>query len=145
AKKSCRLRHPIEKAQNGNGQALSRVGMTAALAPHPLGVGASAFWPARRVSPDRGRRRREPGSSKRAKETGSEVAAARKWSRNQLKKLDSRTGKAPPHPALRATPGSRPGGRLLSRLRDSLRRQAAVDHDLRAGDERRFVAGQKED
>ena len=27
--------------------------MTAPLAPHPLGVGALAFWPARRVSPDR--------------------------------------------------------------------------------------------
>jgi len=55
------LRQLIENAQNGNGQALSRVGITAPLAPYPLGVGASAYWPARRVSPDRGRHRWKAG------------------------------------------------------------------------------------
>jgi hypothetical protein len=36
------LVQPIEIAQNGNGQTLSRVGIAIGFAPHPLGAGASS-------------------------------------------------------------------------------------------------------
>jgi hypothetical protein len=46
---SCKSGQALEKAQNGNGQLLEKVGMDLGLAPRPLGVGATSAWGWRRV------------------------------------------------------------------------------------------------
>jgi hypothetical protein len=45
---SCESRQALEKAQNGNGQLLEKVGMDLGLAPRLLGVGATSVWGWRR-------------------------------------------------------------------------------------------------
>ena len=41
---SCESGQALEKAQNGNGQLLEKVGMDLGLAPRPLGFGATSVW-----------------------------------------------------------------------------------------------------
>jgi hypothetical protein len=43
-----RERQVLEKAPNGNGRLLEKVGMDLDLAPHPLGFGATLAWGSRR-------------------------------------------------------------------------------------------------
>ena len=46
---SCKSGQAIEKAQNGNGQLLEKVGMDLGLAPLPLGFRAACAWARRHV------------------------------------------------------------------------------------------------
>jgi hypothetical protein len=46
---SCESGQVLEKAQNGNGRLLEKVGMDLGLAPRPLGVGATSAWGWRRI------------------------------------------------------------------------------------------------
>jgi hypothetical protein len=46
---SCEGGQALEKAQNGNGQLLEKVGMDLGLAPRPLGFGAMSVWGWRHV------------------------------------------------------------------------------------------------
>jgi hypothetical protein len=48
ANASCESRQALEKAQNGNGEVLSKVGMDLGLAPRRLGIGATSVWGWRR-------------------------------------------------------------------------------------------------
>jgi hypothetical protein len=50
---SCESAQALEKAQNGNGQLLEKVGMDLGLAPLPLGFGATPAWGSRRAGLDR--------------------------------------------------------------------------------------------
>jgi hypothetical protein len=47
ANASCEIDQALEKAQNGNGQLLEKVGMDLGLAPCPLGFGATPVWDSR--------------------------------------------------------------------------------------------------
>jgi hypothetical protein len=49
ANASCESGQVLEKAQNGNGRLLEKVGMDLGLAPRPLGVGATSVWVWRRA------------------------------------------------------------------------------------------------
>ena len=49
ANASCESGQALEKAQNGNGRLLEKVGMDLGLAPRPLGVGATSAWGRRNV------------------------------------------------------------------------------------------------
>ena len=44
ARGGCESGQAFEKAQNGNGQLLEKVGMDLGLAPRPLGFGATSVW-----------------------------------------------------------------------------------------------------